>query len=273
MQIITIDTPVHHRRTLFIADLNTLAQYDEDRIVDVSDKYLKKGVVRLLITPFIKTSIEVSKDIFERLKIKKMQDIAKGEIDYCAQNFKFPAQHPANGVVYACPDYQSEFYLPIANFHEYTFQLKLGAFVEMCASLGAKKCTIIYAEENGKEINLNLKSTGVYTSAGEVDIEAKNKTSETHSVSFNSEYDFPKPAGIKEYNSKWISSEPSWSTLQRLRLNNGIFKYKAELNYCDEMGIDRSFATKLGKKGINIGGTFNEIKKKKFVYEVEFWEM
>jgi hypothetical protein len=272
MQIITIDTPVHHRRTLFIADLNTLAQYDEDKVVDVKNKYFKKGI-KILVVPFIETAIEVGKDIFEWLKIKKMQDIAKGEIDYCARHFNFPAQHPANGVVYSCPDYQSDCDLPIANFHEYTFQLKLGAFVEMCASLGAKKCTVIYAEENGKEINLNLKGTGIPSASGDINVEAKNKKNETQNVSFNSEYDFPKPPEIKEYDSKWISSEPSWSTLQRLRLNNGISKYKAELNYSDEMGIDRSFATKLGKKGINIGGTFNEIKKKKFVYEVEFWEM
>ncbi|HEU4790164.1 MAG TPA: hypothetical protein VFS71_10790 [Flavobacterium sp.] len=275
MKIITVDTPLHQRRTVFIADVSTLAKYDNTKKIKFTTPYkiLKIPLdFTALVMPIAISVVDVGIDLLEKLRLKKFENIAKGEIDYCAENFNFPAQHPANGVMYACPDYQSDFYIPIANFHDYTFQLKMSAFVEMCASLGAKKCSVIYAEENGKEISLNVKGNGPTTS-GDVSFENKTKYKYTNETSFNSEYDFPKPKEINEFVSKWVKTEPSWSTIQRIRINNGITKSRVEINYSDEMGIDTQFSTKLTKMGVNIGGTFNQIKKRKYVYEVEFWEI
>lgn len=193
--------------------------------------------------------------------------MAKGEIDYCAENFRFPPQHPVNGVVYACPDYQPEYYVPIANFHEYAFQLKMGAFIEMCSSLGAKKCSIVFAEENGKELNFD----GSVNAIDENKLKATFKKSS--SQSFASDYEFPKPNQIVQFDSPWIETEPSWSSVQRIRLKNGITRSRIEFNYSDEMGITSQIAGKLSKAGINLGGSFNEIKKTKLIYEVEFWNM
>jgi len=272
MKIITQDTPLHHRRTILVADVTTLARYQKDN-AKLKIKFPVLYPIGSLIMPFGVALAEAGSELLEMLSIKKLQNLSMGEIDYCAENFNFPPQHPANGVVYSCPDYQSDFYIPVANFHDYTFQLKMSAFVELCSSLGAKKCSVLYAEENGKQISINSSASEIFTPTGAATAKLEFGKSHKNETTFNSEYDFPKPKEIKEFLSKWVTSEPSWATLQRIRINNGITKSRVEINYSDEMGINAEFAGKLNRIGVNIGGKFNEIKKKKYVYEVEFWDM
>lgn len=111
----------------------------------------------------------------ELFKGKNINSIYKKKIPYpvfdlnfARKNFRFPPQHPKDGVVYACCEIEPDLYIPLASFHTYMYQSKMSAFSEMCASLGAKTCRIIYEEENGKVITMHGGAENIPTNAGTV---------------------------------------------------------------------------------------------------------
>jgi hypothetical protein len=217
------------------------------------------------------------------LGLKKMYDISKenkkksnigfGEIDYCFDNFRFPPQHPQRGIVYSCPDYESDYYIPISNFHEYSLKLKESAFNEMCAHLGAKE--IILTEEiiDDKKTNINVEANGVPTQVGEIDakLDVNHNKKTTTGTKKRILLSKPKKFNNTKYESKWIDSEPTWRSLQKMRLDNKLNRYTVEFNYADEMGINSNLSIGLRDKGLKIGGEFKKMKNVKREYDIIFW--
>jgi hypothetical protein len=73
------------------------------------------------------------------------------DISECKKIFRFPINHPIDGIAYACSQCEPDFYVPLYMFHQFMYQSKIAAFNTLCANLGVKKCSIVYAEENNKE--------------------------------------------------------------------------------------------------------------------------
>ncbi len=234
-KIITNKTPIYNRRIIKIVDLEKPVEF-------------KMGFN------------------FEK-NLKEIIEIPVATINYSYENFNFPPQHPQEDIIYSSTDFEPNYYIPLSTFHQYSFNLKQSSFVEMCAHLGAKEIILVDETIDNKKtklkIDLEINSSNTF--------ENEFKTGE-----FNSEkirFLFPKPSEKKttHYKSKWIESEPTWKTLQKLRLENNVSEYTAELNYTDEMGINLELATKFLNKGLNIGGSFEKIKKTKRIYKVIFW--
>lgn len=194
------------------------------------------------------------------------------DIDKARQAFKFPPSHPQNGIVYATSEIDDLTYVPLASFHKYMYESKMASFTELCSSLGAKSCNVIYAEENGKDITSKIKLDNIPTSngilSGQVNVGYNDKNSQKADVFLK----FPKPNSIKEYKSAWLHGEPTWKALQKIRLENDLERYNAEFNYDDEMGITAEIATSLAKIGVNIGGSYEVFKRTKYKFAIEFWE-
>src|SRR5690606_32153979 len=91
------------------------------------------------------------------------------EIGEAREKFRFPVNHPIDGVMYSCSDLEPDLYVPVAGFHDYMYQARLNAFIEMCGGLGAKEIKILYAEENGKDITAKVKGKNIPTSVGNAD--------------------------------------------------------------------------------------------------------
>ncbi|RXJ50067.1 hypothetical protein [Gelidibacter gilvus] len=197
-----------------------------------------------------------------------------GEIKYCNNHFRFPPQHPQKGIVYSCPDYEPDFYIPLSNFHQHTLKLKESAFIEMCGHLGAKEILLIEEVVDNSKINLDLKADDIPTQNGNATVGVKTEYKNNKADSAKVFFVFPKPPNhnFTKYENKWIESEPTWRTLQKVRLENKVSEYSAEFNYTDEMGITTDIAGKLNKVGLNIGGSFNRFKKIERKYKVIFWD-
>ncbi|MNY36873.1 hypothetical protein D3C86_1713920 [compost metagenome] len=84
---------------------------------------------------------------------------------------------------------------------------------------------------------------------------------------------FTKPVNLKDIDLPWLNSEPSWKAMKNSRLRGGRGNTRVEFNYKDSMGIDGKLAASIEKAGFNLGGSFTEMKKVKYIYDVEFWEM
>jgi hypothetical protein len=260
--------PIHERLISIIATEDTKKQLSE-RIdwKKLGKDYLLGGGILKIGFKVIK-SIKNSENALETYRHNQYPIL---NIDAARKCFKFPPTHPKDGVVYATSEIDPNLYIPLSSFHNYMYESKMSAFNEMCAYLGAKTCKIIYAEENEKDITSEFMATNIPTNLGilnsKVDFHSKN----THGEEANIFFSFPKTKEISEYSSNWLQGEPTWKTLQKLRLEKDIKTYIAEFSYYDEMGIDAKVANSFNNVGVNIGGTFNEIVKKKFKFEVEFW--
>lgn len=261
--------PLHKRSICIIANeetVKTLNNLDWNKIY---------GDLAILIPPLIAFNLGRRlwknrtnwKDIYKKKLPYEVLDIDKAR-----QVFNFPPSHPQNGVVYATSEIDDLTYVPLASFHKYMYESKMASFTELCSSLGAKTCSVIYAEENGTDITSKITLDNVPTGSGAFNSQASVGYNTGSSQNAGVFLRFPKPNSIKEYKSAWLHGEPTWKTLQKLRLENDVERYNAEFNYNDDMGITAEIAASLNGIGVNIGGTYETFKKTKYKFSIEFWE-
>ncbi|WP_282017369.1 hypothetical protein [Salegentibacter mishustinae] len=256
--------PVSKRRIVMVGDYNTV----RDLVLRVDWlKFLPNYVFTKATLNFL--------DFFENNDDEKdytKKILSAIELDDALEHFSFPPQHPINGGVYACYDLQPDCYFPLASFHEFIYQTKMNAFLELCSNLNAKEVRVAYAEEDGKKVNGNLGLENVPTKAGNLDVNVDGSFSSANMTDADILCSFPKPQyKEKEFHSPWLASEPTWSALQRMRLERDVSQLRAKFSHTDEMGISTKLAAGFQKMGVNIGGEFSTLKRRKYEFIVEFW--
>src|SRR5262245_33329010 len=171
--------------------------------------------------------------------------------------FKFPINHPIDGLAYVCCETEPDLYVPLASFHQYMYEAKLAAFHELCANLGVRHCTVIYAEEDGQDITTRVRASGIPTQIGPVSVGLRTSTSQHSSETAAVFTAYPPPnRPLTETRSGWMNGEPTWGVMQRLRFERNLERYRAEFSYLDDMGIDANVAAKIAGVGLDIGGEF-----------------
>jgi hypothetical protein len=186
--------------------------------------------------------------------------------------FDFPVNHPIDGGVYSCCDAEPSLYVPFRDFHRYMYEAKMSAFQEICANLGVRTCNVVYAEENDKKIDVNSEFSNIPTQGGVASLRAKGgvKSNKEEKVTTFMEYPRPKtPPTTTE--TRWMNGEPTWKTMQKLRMERDLQHYRAEFEYSDEMGVNAEAAAKVNKMGLDIGGKFQEINRRKWIFDIDFW--
>ena len=150
--------------------------------------------------------------------------------------FKFPVNHPIANTAYAMTEVYPDSYVTIAEFHNYFKEIKHAAFIELCANLGAKEIYLESAEINNRGLDINadintpLKSLGLGLS-----VHKNKETGEISAFRFSEEN-----KGIKEYDSPWFHTEPSWRSMSNLRWKNHLSEIGTEFTYIDDFGINAS---------------------------------
>ena len=76
---------------------------------------------------------------------------------------------------------------------------------------------------------------------------------------------------IKEFDSPWLHTEPSWQNMYDLRRENHLQEMGVEFSYVDDMGINANLTSNFKLVGVNIGGSFSEMTKIRLSYRVIFW--
>jgi hypothetical protein len=195
-------------------------------------------------------------------------DIPSYTITEARKRFKFPPNHPVAGTAYAMAEVMPDTYATLSNFHEYFKQTKHAAFIRLCASLGAKEICLENATINNKKIDLDAEASILGKEAGfNIDIKRNKETGEMIAFSFGEGNKL-----LKEFDSPWINTEPTWQAMKELRCTSHLKSYEAEFNYTDDMGVEAQLTTKFIKTGIKIGGNFTEMTKVNLKYRVVFWE-
>ena len=197
----------------------------------------------------------------------RLPGIAHYTMSKAKELFKFPTNHPIANTAYAMAEVYPDVYNPVAEFHEYFKQTKHAAFIELCASLGAKEIFIENAEINNKSLDIRADVKAPLVSLGlNFSLQQNRETGEI------SAFEFPEEnKGIKEYDSPWLHTEPSWRSMNNLRRKNHLSKVGAEFTCVDDMGINASLTSRFGPVRVNIGGDFHEMTKIRLSYKVIFW--
>jgi hypothetical protein len=178
-------------------------------------------------------------------------------------NYRFPPNHPIKDTAYALCYLIPDLYIPISNFHNYFQEMKHAAFVQLCASLGAKEIIVNDIEIDNKKLDLNGSMPETISRFG-------LKHDKNHELKIA--YTFSEGnKEIKDYDSPWIDTEPTWKAMIELRKQNYLKTFDCEYNYTDDFGINANLKTKIQAFDINIGGNFNAMKKTIIKYNVKFW--
>jgi hypothetical protein len=152
------------------------------------------------------------------------------------------------------------------------YEAKLAAFQELCAGLGARRCTVLYAEEDGKDVTAHASVSGIPSPYGPVSTAAKGHYEHETAESARVFAEYPRPTHpLTAITTGWLAGEPTWTSMQKLRLERGSEQFRAEFSYSDDMGIDAEVAAKISKVGIKIGGSFESFRKRKWMFDVAFW--
>jgi len=246
----------------------------------VPDGYLFLSYTNLLATEFNNNSDVTINDssvsIHDRRVILVLHDESKKvslvnqpqyTIEKALQLFKFPPNHPIANTAYAMADVFPDHYIPLSEFHEYFKQTKHAAFIELCASLGAKEITIERAEINNQTLDINgdIKTPLSQLGLG-INVKENHETGEKIAFKFSE-----KNKGVKDYDSPWINTEASWRSMIKFRKDNDMSEVGAEFNCVDDMGINANLTAQLRGVGVNIGGSFQEMTKIRLSYNVLFW--
>ena len=146
----------------------------------------------------------------EVLKVQKNLPYPLFDLRTVRDQFNFPINHPIDGLAYVCCEAEPNLYVPLASFHQYMYEAKLAAFHELCANLGVHRCTVVYAEEDGQDITMRVRASGIPTQIGPVSgglsTSATHRSSETTAVF--AEYPSPNRP-LTEIRSGWMNGEPT----------------------------------------------------------------
>lgn len=194
------------------------------------------------------------------------------ELKLAREQFEFPTNHPIDGLVYACCDAEPNHYVPLASFHRYMYELKMGAFQKLCSNLGARHASILYAEEDGRDITAQIVASGIPTQVGPASVTAEAGSHHQSSERARILARFPqRTRPLRKTESGWMNGEPTWRTMQEIRLEDGVDSWEADFSYTDDMGVRAEVAGKILGMNLKIGGEFEKIHPRKWKFEVEFW--
>jgi len=197
----------------------------------------------------------------------KISDFPHYTISEAKKLFKFPPNHPIIDTAYAMAEVLPNSYITVSSFHEYLKQTKHTEFIKLCASLGAKEIQLESVEINERKLDIKSDVASIKSAGLGIGITQNKETGA------NIAYKFPySNRGIKEFDSPWLHTEPTWNTMNELRRNSGLLQVGAEFTYLEEMGINAELSAKFLKFGIEIGGNFQELTKIRLVYNVIFWD-
>lgn len=226
-------------------------------------------------SPFIEHKIigTLGYKVYRYKVYKKLKKLGKPlypifDLKTARDQFRFPIGHPVDGTAYACCEEEPDLYVPLASFHRYMYEAKLMAFHELCANLGVRRCIVVYAEEDGQDITMKTGLPKLGIISGTLSVGISEHSNET--VTVFAEYP-PPNSPIVETHNRWMNGEPTWMMMQKLRLKQNLQKWRVEFSYVDEMGINAEVAAKLVGFGINIGGNFEKMHRRKWIFDVEFW--
>jgi hypothetical protein len=200
----------------------------------------------------------------------------KGEIpiphipqDEAAQLFRFDVGHPIDGCAYLLNPCLEDHYLPPALANERLTQEKLAAFIDINASLGAKKLEILSA---AFKVKTKKKKTGLLEAAAQVGLSSYVGKDGSVSKQIYMEFDEPGTSpSVPDCHKNWLNTDPLLRSLITARLDHRVRSAQIALHFSETIDVRAEVCAEIAKRGINVGGEYHEVHSSTWNFMVQFW--
>lgn len=207
----------------------------------------------LIISPFPSLElIELAIKIYKKSQKKglKVTPIPYSWID----SFSLQPGHPRENVLYAAHPTLSNCYVPVSDFHRFTFEHKFSEILSILMHLGAEKLFVEHVEGWGREFTSKISAGIPNVEAG---IEASTNTKKSDKILYEAEFDTQQIPVLPD-NLIWYNHEPTWQSIVEGRLDFGMRNFSLQLIYQDDFGINSNLRAKADKIGLDLAGNFEE---------------
>ena len=168
--------------------------------------------------------------------------------------FNLPPGHPRENVLYAAHPTLAACYVPVSDFHRFTFEHKFSEILSILMHLGVKEISVEHVEGWGKEFASKV-SVGI--PSVEVGIDGSQSTSKSEKALYKAEFD-GNVNPILPDNLIWYNHEPTWQSIVEGRTNFGLRNFSLQLIYHDDYGINSGLKAKAEKIGLDLAGNFEK---------------
>jgi len=168
--------------------------------------------------------------------------------------FDLSPGHPRDRVLYAAHPAVSTSYIPIADFHRFTFEHKFSEILSILMHLGAKKVHVEHVCGWGHDFASKL-SVGIPQAKINVGVSANKKSETSRRILYEAELEGSKSPELPD-SLVWYKHEPTWQKVSEGRLRFGLKKFSLKLQYQDDYGVNAGLKIKAQKVGLDLGGDF-----------------
>lgn len=184
------------------------------------------------------------------------------------QHLELPPNHPQKNTLYAKHPVSDKLYIPIIDFHRYTFNHKFAELIRLLSHLGATHIQVNHIRGYGKEF---LTDVNVHAPSAEVGVEGKfsRQNSEKKHLIYTSNLEGNCNPELPD-NMAWYKFEPSWNVVAENRLKFGLKDFVINLDYTDDYGVNATLKTKAQKAGFEVTGEFETHEKTSWVFNGTF---
>jgi hypothetical protein len=169
-------------------------------------------------------------------------------------SFKLQPGHPRENVLYAAHPTLTNCYVPVSDFHRFTFEHKFSEILSILMHLGAEKLYVEHVKGWGKEFTSKI-SAGIPNV--EVGIDASISANKSNKILYQAEFD-TKQTPVLPDNLIWYNHEPTWQSIVEGRLDFGMKNFSLQLMYLDDFGVNSNLRAKAEKLGLDLAGNFEK---------------
>ena len=218
-----------------------------------------------LVEELLRSILEQEDYIRKALSSFTIVEIKSREIE----TLRFSAGVPQQWSAYKVHPFDGNFYVPVANFHDFMLHDKKAEFLRLASALGAKSVQIL-------ESDASSSSASVKGSASDGLEGAKGKAGSSKGAAQAFSLDFKNASlptrmpQIPEH-LRWIAGEPLWEAMVETRLNEWATELRVSFKYTSDYGLNADVAVGLEGIGVSIGGSYESQTRVDQEYLVEFW--
>jgi hypothetical protein len=169
-----------------------------------------------------------------------------------ACDFTLPPGHPRTHVVFVGHPAEPRNYMPLADFHRYTFDHKFSEILSILMHLGATTIQVKHIRGWGHDFTQKL-SAGIPQFEAGQSVTASRR--ERSVILYEAELNGSDTVSLPD-NLVWFPHESTWKQVVDGRVKFGLTKFSLTLQYQEDYGINLKLKGRVGKLGLDLGGQF-----------------
>lgn len=171
-----------------------------------------------------------------------------------ATHFILPPGHPRPGVVFAGHPAESHNYIPIADFHRYSFEHKFSEILSILMHLGAQRIEVRHVRGWGQDFSERL-SIGIPRAA--VSQSADTTRREQSALLYEAELEGGASVALPA-NLVWLPHESTWKQIVEGRTKFGLKTFSLNLQYQEDYGVNLGLKAEIEAAHLDLGGEFEK---------------